>query len=321
MTLETILPVRGGLWRRFFRRTGGALLILGLISFMPSGVPAIVELGDAPMETKFQPAPANIMVIQDDSGSMDFDFLVLRQYDGGYPYMSGGTSVYTYLFDNVGDDVYGSDSGRYLGAERRKWWKSQWHQVNLMYYNPAVTYAPWPTLGNADPNNPKSHPVRTPAYTLNLDGTSYTLAGSSGGITGVEKIIDSHGTGFTSVGNWNPFDNSECYGGKCYDTNNSISDYYTATWTPNLVAGWYYVEAQWRDNTSYSAAVPFTITHAGGSLTVNANQELNCCQFNRLDANPFYFSGSSDEKVQIVNFRPGDSGNHACADAVKFVPR
>ena len=50
-----------------------------------------------------------------------------------------------------------------------------------MYYNPSVTYTPWPSYGsvtftNADKDNPRSHPVNG-SYTLNLEGTSYTVGG------------------------------------------------------------------------------------------------------------------------------------------------
>ena len=50
-----------------------------------------------------------------------------------------------------------------------------------MYYNPGVTYTPWPSYGsvtftNADKDTPRSHPVNG-SYTLNLDGTSYTVGG------------------------------------------------------------------------------------------------------------------------------------------------
>jgi type IV pilus assembly protein PilY1 len=322
MKPEIFYPFRYGFSHLLRKAPACAVLILALFGLLPPAALSTVELTDVPMETKFQPAPANIMVIQDDSGSMDFDFLVLNKYDGGYPYLAGGTSVYVYLFDNVGDDVYGSDSQRYLGGERRKWWKSQWHKVNLMYYNPAVTYDPWPTLTNADPNSPKSHPVRTPVYTLNLDGTSYTLPEGSSEITGVEKIIDSHGhSAFSKTTNWAELNNSECYGAntKCWHTT-TTGQSYTATWTPRLVVGWYYVEAWWRSYDSYSTTVPYTITHSGGSMTVTVNQRINESKWNRVHDQPFYFVGTADEKVQILNYTPASGSQYACADAVRFVP-
>jgi type IV pilus assembly protein PilY1 len=324
MLLKIFHPIRTVFSRQLPKAAAYAALISVLFGLLPPGSGSSVDLADVPMETKFQPAPANIMVIQDDSGSMDFDCLVLNKYDGGYPHLppATGTGVYVYLFDNVGDDVYGSDSYRYLGGERRKWWKTQWHKVNLMYYNPSVTYEPWPTLANADPNNPKSHPVRTPVYTLNLDGTSYSLPGDSSDITGVEKIIDSHGSsGFSKTSNWSELNNGECYGAnsKCWHTT-ATGQSYTAAWTPGLVAGWYYVEAWWRSYDSYSTTVPYTITPSQGSVTIAVNQRTNESKWNRLYADPFYFAGSSDEKVQILNYTPNASSTHACADAVRFVP-
>lgn len=322
---EIVHQLRLGRSRWLRKPTACAALVLAVFGLQAPTAWPTVDLADAPMETRFQPAPANIMVIQDDSGSMDFDFLVLNEYDGGYPHLppATGTGVYVYLFDNVGDDVYGSDGARYLGGERRKWWKTQWHKVNLMYYNPAVTYDPWPTLSAADPNTPKSHPVRTPVYTLNLDGTSYTLPIDPPEITGVEKIIDSQNGagGFSKTSNWTQLNNDECYGPntKCWHTTTTHQSY-TATWTPRLATGWYYVEAWWRSHDSYSTAVPYTITHSEGSLTVSVNQRINEKKWNRLHTDPFYFSGSADEKVEIKDYTPSDTTKYACADAVRFVP-
>ena len=37
------------------------------------------------MFARIQPPPANIMFLLDDSGSMNFEFLVTSKYDGSYP--------------------------------------------------------------------------------------------------------------------------------------------------------------------------------------------------------------------------------------------
>jgi len=58
----------------------------------------------------------------------------------------------------------------------------QWHAVNVMYYNPNVTYRPWPSYGsttftNADKDKPKSHPAINNGCLIDLQGTSFTLDG------------------------------------------------------------------------------------------------------------------------------------------------
>ena len=147
-----------------------------------------IDLSDTPMFTRILPPPANIMFLLDDSGSMNFEILVTGQYDGSFPNPDKSAADlaidphgFCYLFDDVGDNVYKSYSQPdwYAGQEGRKLWQTQYYQTNAMYYNPNVTYAPWPSYGsvtftNADADTPRSHPVNG-SYTLNLEGTSYTV--------------------------------------------------------------------------------------------------------------------------------------------------
>jgi type IV pilus assembly protein PilY1 len=147
-----------------------------------------IDLSDTPMFTRILPPPANIMFLLDDSGSMNFEILVTGQYDGSFPNPDKSAADlaidphgFCYLFDDVGDNVYKSYSQPdwYAGPEGRKLWQTQFYQTNAIYYNPNVTYLPWPSYGsvtftNADQDNPRSHPVNG-SYTLNLEGTSYTV--------------------------------------------------------------------------------------------------------------------------------------------------
>jgi type IV pilus assembly protein PilY1 len=145
-----------------------------------------IDISDIPVFTRIVPPPANIMLVLDDSGSMNFDILVREGYDGSFPNPanSPGQRGFCYLFDDLGDNVYGSSSlpSWYAGSEGRKYWKSQWHAVNVMYYNPRVTYRPWPSYGsttfrNADKDKPKSHPAVNNGSLMDLQGTSFTLDG------------------------------------------------------------------------------------------------------------------------------------------------
>ena len=132
-----------------------------------------IELADAPLFTKVNPPPTNLMILQDDSGSMTYEILVKGKYDGQFPNPnSTATQGYSYVFDNMGDGYNYSESWRYLGEEGRKFWRSQFHEINVVYYNPNVVYEPWPDYSGkafmpADMAKPLVHPLQT--KTLELD--------------------------------------------------------------------------------------------------------------------------------------------------------
>jgi len=137
-----------------------------------------VDVADTPMFTRVQPPPPNIMILLDDSGSMNFSVLVKGVFDGAYP-NPDSSDDYNYVFDNLGDSVY-TDDWRYMGEEGRMYWQSQWFEINAMYYNPNTTYLPWPdtdttTFENADTERPRPHPVINTAQTLDLDGKSFKV--------------------------------------------------------------------------------------------------------------------------------------------------
>ena len=78
----------------------------------------------------------------------------------------------------MGDGYNYSDSWRQLDAETRKYWRSQWHAVNAVYYNPKVVYEPWPdhkkkTFPPADTNKPLVHPLKK--KTLDLDKKAFSV--------------------------------------------------------------------------------------------------------------------------------------------------
>ncbi len=173
----------------FRGRAAVAAAIALLAILIPSAATAELELSDMPLFSRVIPPPANIMFLLDDSGSMNFDILVRGQYDGSFPdptrtpeQLAIDPHGFCYVFDNPGDNVYPQTSqpAWYAGSEGRKYWKSQWYQVNVLYYNPGVQYTPWPSYGtvvfpDADPDNPRSHPVRNPSLTVNLQAASFTV--------------------------------------------------------------------------------------------------------------------------------------------------
>ncbi len=98
-----------------------------------------VNLSEAPLETYYQAAPANIMFVLDNSGSMDFSFMTSGP--------SGAFKGYYYLYQ-IPNQVYGSNAS--LPDSEKKYWKTRWHGYNQIYYNPAIDYSPWPATGKYD---------------------------------------------------------------------------------------------------------------------------------------------------------------------------
>ncbi|MGD9281897.1 MAG: VWA domain-containing protein, partial [Desulfobacterales bacterium] len=138
-----------------------------------------VDLADAPLFTKINPPPTNLMILQDDSGSMTYEILVRGEYDGKFPNPDRpDTEGFCYVFDNMGDGYNYTDPGRHMGKEGRKYWRSQWYEVNAVYYNPNTVYEPWPDHAGkpfepADIDKPLVHPLRT--ETLDLDRESFRV--------------------------------------------------------------------------------------------------------------------------------------------------
>ncbi|MDJ0815001.1 MAG: PilC/PilY family type IV pilus protein [Desulfobacterales bacterium] len=141
-----------------------------------------LDLADEPLMAQIKPAPTNIMFVLDDSGSMTYDILVIGQTNGSYPSPDDTSDNkgmgFCYVFDYQKDDVAFKDNWRYMGETYRKFWRSQYYGDNVMYYNPNVTYRPWPghgdlKFGNADKNTPRRSP--TESAILDLDRTSFTV--------------------------------------------------------------------------------------------------------------------------------------------------
>jgi hypothetical protein len=149
--------------------------------FVATGPPpppgSCLDVAETPLDAQFQSAPPNIMILLDDSGSMNFEMLAPDFRDGEY------NDDVDYVFDNPGGTDFDcpgchryDDSRRFLvRGDDRLHWKTQWAGYNKMYYDPSIDYEPWPTadggtLGPADPDNPRAHPMHaTP--TFNLSGS------------------------------------------------------------------------------------------------------------------------------------------------------
>jgi len=130
-----------------------------------------VDIADTPLSSQIQAAPANVMFILDDSGSMDWEMMT-NESDGLF---NVGSYEFAYVF-NMGDNEDYSTGTDELSGDYKRYWKSQFFDYNKMYYNPKIVYKPWPNKPDANPNAARSNP-QSSGNTLNLT-SEYTSTGS-----------------------------------------------------------------------------------------------------------------------------------------------
>jgi hypothetical protein len=153
------------------------LILLAFLTFHPMNADAI-DIADYPLDLAYKAASPIVMVVLDDSSSMDMEFIT--------PENNGTFENNYYVFpENPGDNVYSSTAFalNYMMEYERKTWKSQWHGYNSLYYNPKTVYTPWPDpsgsgpLPNADTTHPRSNPMN-PGPTLSLNATYFSVLAS-----------------------------------------------------------------------------------------------------------------------------------------------
>jgi len=294
-------------------RQGGVWSLVVLLVFQP-GFSFALDLSNEPMETRVQSAPANIMFVLDNSGSMDWEFAT-SENEGKF---SAGSTVCEYLYDNPGDNTYStSDSnGTVLGGSdsgQRGYWKSQWYGYNRLYYNPAVTYQAWPGKENiilsglkAVRSNPQN---ATPVVNLTaqyLQVDPYSI------------IVDNTDAGFSkSSSGWSSSTSSSDYGSDYYYTtsSNTASDW--ARWEATIEeTGSYSVGAWWVTSSSRRTNVVYAIEKNGSVIATTSpfNQQNNGGQWNTLGT--YALTAGDTVAVILETTNPGSS--RYCADAVRF---
>ncbi|HEB50009.1 MAG TPA: hypothetical protein ENI89_05315, partial [Desulfobulbus sp.] len=102
-------------------------------------------ISDVPLDARLRPKPASLMFVLDDSGSMDWEFIV-----PGNGLFNGRYYVYSYPTVDAAR-VYSNNSIQANGEQDE--WRSQWAGVNKMFYNPDVEYVPWPTFTGTPSSN------------------------------------------------------------------------------------------------------------------------------------------------------------------------
>ena len=97
-----------------------------------------VAASDVPAVAARKPAPPLIMFLLDDSGSMDWEFMTdadNQLFENQY---------YIYNCDVISKNYGGDSDDNTLTVAQRRKWLSQWSGHNRIFFNPTVTYTPWP---------------------------------------------------------------------------------------------------------------------------------------------------------------------------------
>jgi len=143
-----------------------------------------LTISDIPLETLADPAPPLIVFVLDDSGSMDWD--IMTQELNGIYYGPAGGAFYYVFYDPDNKYSYVQEKSTSLN---RYYYQTQWYEYNRIYYNPSITYKPWPKwdelpgtpkptwpeVPNANPKFPRYNPMRDKEVDLN---GIYVLFGS-----------------------------------------------------------------------------------------------------------------------------------------------
>ncbi|MCP4579683.1 MAG: hypothetical protein GY846_25715 [Deltaproteobacteria bacterium] len=270
----------------------------------PWAVSLCLDLSDTPMDTQLQAAPAGIMFVIDDSGSMDWEFMTTESsgiFQGEY-----------YNFD-LSDNAY-SDSYIVEGDEKRLW-RGRWSGYNKMYYNPKVDYTHWPGQADANTTAPRSNPINaTPTLTLASEYDSID--------TGI--IVDNVDAGFSKSANgWGSASATGDYGEGYFYTlgNNDVDAMAMARWTVDLATpGNYEIFGYWRSHTSRVTTVTYDVFH-NGTLTQNVpagGVNHNNASQGTTSLGTYNFAGGGNEYIQLNTTVTGDS--KYTADAMKFAP-
>jgi type IV pilus assembly protein PilY1 len=141
-----------------------------------------LTISDIPLETLADPAPPLIVFVLDDSGSMDWDIMTHEMNGTFYP-PTGGLFYYVfYAPENKYRNVQENSS-----VLNRYYYQTQNYEYNRIYYNPSITYEPWPKwhelpgtptpswaeVPNANPRSPRSDPMLE--NEIDLNGTYVTF--------------------------------------------------------------------------------------------------------------------------------------------------
>jgi type IV pilus assembly protein PilY1 len=182
---------------------------------------ATVNLNNVPLQTGSNVDP-NIMFIIDDSGSMHFELMPEELRTNSGSSATNNAIGPTYMFPRLNTGIYGGGDNTVNNVPSFRFgddaindderitaalYRSSAH--NKIYYNPAVTYLPWPNStdtgpfvalnggGNVNPEVAFAHPTRTSKGSRNLKGD---VTESASWVVCTSPIAGASGCAVTGVG-------------------------------------------------------------------------------------------------------------------------
>ncbi len=223
-----------------------------------AGVCSTADLADVPLELMngSVKVPSILMISLDNSDTMDYDVMT-NANTATNGFTIGGTE-YDYVF--TGANATGGTAIEGVAAVRNAW-QSQCHLYNKMFFNPSVTYTPWPTVAGMGFTETDSN-VNTPKWDPRNGGSgSYDLTQPWGG-TGATIQYTTTGTADPTViinlSNFNP------------GSGTWVSGTYTYPQDPSYNAGYYTTGTY----AAGSTAIDFTFT-ASNQVTSGINSSVD----------------------------------------------
>lgn len=296
-----------------------------------------LNIAQYPLDAEFVSAPPNVMFLLDDSGSMAWQTMV----SGGD---QGKFQGYGYVMDTVNNPD--------MPVRNRSLWKSQWSEHNAVFYNPQVTYQPWPTMSAADMDNPKTDP--TGSRTYNLDSTYLTLYPDD-----IPKIVLEHDNSNADVSVADAIklehldENDQVVGDPIWVDNKDKSAFYStgdwgesgaadeydnssfyseevgamATWMLLYIPSGKYKVSVWSSSTDSdgdcydrNTAAKFTVYHKNGQNDHTVNQDRCANGDDELAVLGNYtfdtFLPSFEQSIVMTH----EGSNESIADGLKLVP-
>ncbi len=154
-------------------------IVVDAIQGAPAGLSEDVvevdfDLANIPLELPVGPE-ANVLIVNDDSGSMAWD--ILTDQNNGLYYFDSGNYIYYTMKATAGSST--SVAPPEKDAPNQGLWRLRNSTYNKTYYNPEIRYEPWSGLSPDDVEFPNSDPAAALHNPLAPSGakTDLTLAG------------------------------------------------------------------------------------------------------------------------------------------------
>jgi hypothetical protein len=211
------------------------------------------------------------------------------------------------------------------------WWVSGTNRATNAVYQINHAGGTSNVAANQSLNGGQWNLLGTFTFNAGTNGTIVlTTQGESGKVVSADAIqlrfkssvsnsifVDNGTSDFTASSNWFPSTSVPGYYGANYHARatEAVSD--PAVWRATLPSsGSYRVYARWAADSNRAASAPYQVLHAGGTTTVNVNQQQNNNTWVLLGT--FNFNAGTADRVRLSCWTT--AGFYVIADAIRFDP-